>query len=503
MNRLTQLMAFVVGGAMAFGLLQSLSACSEGRVSISQVVRTFGSMTAIDPADEKELERFYEAYDTYSNNPSNLRQRDHFRDAFRHVSAHYVVETEGVQLIDAALKGVEDMDFKPGGANPNVVVEAGLDAMMASLDPHSSYMNPDELRESRVVTRGEFGGLGIEVMMENGLIKVVSPIEGTPAFRAGIEAGDVITHLDGDPLGEKTLSEAVKIMRGAPGEPIVLTVSRTGVAPFDLRVVRAIIQLRSVRWRMEGDIGYIRVVSFTEKVESMLERAMDELTVESGGRMKGLVLDLRNNPGGLLDQSLFVSDSFLDEGTIVAIRERNPKNDRVFKAEQGDLTRGLPMVVLINEGSASASEIVASALKDHGRAVVMGRRSFGKGSVQTLQPLPLEGGLRLTTARYYAPSGYTIQAQGVAPDIILKRPKPETEDEAPTIRREADLPRAFNNDTASDSSATATLERESCPAAGPKQEDFDLGCALAYLQAGSTAAFIAAIAQEVSAIPQN
>ncbi|MBL4615166.1 MAG: S41 family peptidase [Magnetovibrio sp.] len=394
------------------------------------------------------------------------------------------------------------MDFKPGGTDPNVVVEAGLDAMMAALDPHSSYLNPDELRESRVVTRGEFGGLGIEVTMEDGFIKVVSPIEGTPAFRAGIQPGDLITHLDGEALGEKTLSQAVKIMRGAPGEPLLLTILRDGVAPFDVRIVRAVIQLRSVRWHMEGDIGYIRVVSFTEKVEPMLERAMDELTRQSAGRMTGIVLDLRNNPGGLLNQSVFVSDSFLDQGTIVAIRERNPRDDRVFEAEEGDLARGLPMVVLINEGSASASEIVASALKDHGRAVVMGRRSFGKGSVQTIQPLPLEGGLRLTTARYYAPSGYTIQARGVGPDIVLSRAKPDNEDEKPpTIRREADLPRALSRDAVGDFVATATLQRENCPTAGPKNEDRDLGCALAYLQAGSTAAFLAAIGQQVSAVP--
>lgn len=501
MNRLSQLMAFVLGGAMAFGLLQTLSACSDGRVSINQVVRVFGTMTAIDPMGEKELERFYEAYETYSNNPENLRQRDHFRDAFRHVRAHYVVKTDDVQLINAALKGVEDLNIAPGTAAPRDVVEAGLDAMIEELDPHSSYLNPDELRESRVVTRGEFGGLGIEVVMEKGQIKVVSPIEDTPAFKAGIQAGDLITHLDGDPVGEKTLSQAVKVMRGRPGEPIVLTISRTGVPVFDVRVVRAVIQLRSVRWRMEGDVGYIRLVSFTEKVELMLDRAVDELMKESQGRMRGVVLDLRNNPGGLLDQSLYVSDSFLDQGVIVAIRERDRSNDRVFKAERGDLTHGLAMVVLINEGSASASEIVASALKDHGRAVVMGRRSFGKGSVQTIQPLPLEGGLRLTTARYYAPSGYTIQARGVAPDIVLNRAEPEGKEKVPSIPREADLPHAFNGDSVQERAAQATLEREICPAAGPKNEDRELGCALTYLRAGSTEAFLAAIAQKVTVSP--
>jgi len=501
MNRLTQLMAFVVGGAIAFGLLQALSACSDGRVALHQVVRVFGSMSSIDPAGEKELERFFETYEAYTNNPHNLRQRDHFRDAFRHVRTNYVVETSDAELIDAAISGVVDMDGEPGNIEPRNVVEAGLDAMMATLDPHSSYLNPDELRESRVVTRGEFGGLGIEVTMEKGQIKVVSPIEDTPAYRAGIQAGDIITHLDGDPVGDKTLSQAVKVMRGRPGQAIVLTVARDGKETFDVRVVRAIIQVRSVRWHMEGDIGYIRLVSFTEKVEPLLERALDELQEQSDGRMKGVVLDLRNNPGGLLDQSLFVSDSFLNSGTIVSVRERDVRRERVFTAEPGDLSHGLPMVVLINEGSASASEIVAGALKDHRRAVIMGRRSFGKGSVQTIQPLPLEGGLRLTTARYYVPSGRTIQARGVLPDIVLNRPLPEDSNESPTVRREADLPHAFDGDSQNERIASATLDRDICPTAGPKNDDRELGCALAYLQSGSTAAFLTNVAHEVSVSP--
>lgn len=501
MNRFSQFMAFVLGGVMAFGLLQTLSACSDGRVALDQVVRVFGSMTTIDPAGEKELERFYEVYETYSNNPTNLRQRDHFRDAFRQVRAHYVVPTDDIKLIDAAIEGVETQGFSPHSVAPRELVEAGLDAMMAELDPHSSYLNPEELKESRVVTRGEFGGLGIEVTMEKGLVKVVSPIEDTPAFRAGIQAGDMITHLDGEAMEGKTLSEAVKIMRGRPGAPIVLTIQREGVQPFDVRIVRAVISLRSVRWRMEGDIGYIRLASFTEKVEPMLEHAMDELMEESDGRMQGIVLDLRNNPGGLLDQSLFVSDSFLEDGTIVSIRERNPKHDRAMVAESGDLSHGLPIVVLINEGSASASEIVAGALKDHNRALIMGRRTFGKGSVQTIQPLPLEGGLRLTTARYYAPGGYTIQARGVVPDIVLKRPQPEGNEDTHTIPREADMPGALDGDSHAERPVRATLDRDVCPAAGPEGEDRELGCALTYLRAGSTEAFLASITQKVSASP--
>jgi len=498
MNRFSQFMAFILGGAMAFGLLQTLSACSDGRVDIGQVVRVFGSSSTIDPAQEKELSRFYEIYDTYSNNPSNLRQREHFRDAYRHILANYVTKPDSAKLIDVAIKGGEDLKAKPGSIEPRAVVEAGLDAMMASLDPHSSYLNPEELIETRVLTRGEFGGLGIEVTMEDGVIKVVSPIEDTPAFRAGILAGDRISHIDGDPIVGKTLSQAVKLMRGRPGEPIELTIQRDGVPDFDVRVVRAVIEVRSVRWHMEGDTAYIRIASFTEKVEPKLEQAFAELHKQAGPTFKGVVLDLRNNPGGLLLQSLFVSDSFLERGKIVSVRERDVRRDRDFLAKAGDLSGGAPMVVLINEGSASASEIVAGALKDQGRAVVMGRRSFGKGSVQTIQPLPLEGALRLTTARYFSPSGHTIQARGVAPDIVLKRHAPADAKATPTFTREADLPGALNGDTLAERPARAKLDRDACPVAGPKNDDRDLGCALAYLHAASTEAFLAAIAQEVS-----
>ncbi|HEY9079782.1 MAG TPA: S41 family peptidase [Magnetovibrio sp.] len=487
---------------MAFGLLQTLSACSDGRVAIDQVVRVFGSMTPADPEGEKELVRFYETYDLYSNNPGNLRQRDHFRDAFRQVRANYVVETDSVQLIDAAIQGVKDLNAEPASLEPRAVVEAGLDAMIATLDPHSSYLNPDELRDTQVITRGEFGGLGLEVTMEKGLVKVVSPIEDTPAYRAGIIAGDRISHIEGEPIGGKTLSQSVKLMRGRPGEPIVLTIMRDGEAPFDVRIVRAVIEVRSVRWHMEDDIAYVRIASFNEKVEPKLKQAFQELHAQAGPNFKGVVLDLRNNPGGLLFQSLFVSDSFLDRGKIVSVRERDRRRDRVFMAKPGDLSNGAAVVVLINEGSASASEIVAGALRDQGRAVVMGRRSFGKGSVQTIQPLPLEGALRLTTARYYSPSGHTIQARGVGPDIVLSRPLPANAEEAQTYKREADLPGALNGDSLAEKPARATLDRETCPTAGPDGEDRELGCALAYLHAGTTEAFLATIAHEVSATPR-
>jgi len=502
MNRFSKmLMGFLVGG-VAVVLLQTLGACTDGRVALDQVVRVFGSDLAADPVDEQALQRFYDTYDVYSSNPENLRQREHFRDAFRRIRTNYVVETDGVKLVDAAVKGVVDLQAKPGSVKPRAVVEAGLDAMLASLDPHSSYLNPDELRESRVVIRGEFGGLGIEVTLEDGLVKVVSPIEDTPAFRAGIQTGDRISRIDNQPIKGKTLSEAVKLMRGRPGEAIVLTVLRDGVAPFDVRIVRAVIQVRSVRWRMEGDIAYVRITSFTQKVEPMLKKAFAGVKKRAGDKLKGVVLDLRNNPGGLLHQSLFVSDSFLDSGTIVSVRERDAGRNRVFSAKTGDLSNGVPMVVLINEGSASASEIVAGALRDQNRAVIMGRRSFGKGSVQTIQPLALEGGLRLTTARYYAPSGHTIQAQGVGPDIILQRRVRGGDKKSQKLIREADLPGALDGDAVAEKPARAAVDRNVCPKAGPKGDDLELGCALAYLRAGTLAAFLNIIPLEVTASPQ-
>ena len=503
MNRLSQLMAFALGGALAFTLLQSLSACTEGRVALDQVVHVFG-VKGLDSSAERELRRFYDTYDQYANDPTDERQRVHFRDAFRLVRSDYVTEVDAAVLIDAAIKAVDESEPRPHAMEPRLLVETGLDGMMAKLDPHSSYLNPDEYKESHIVTKGEFGGLGIEVIMEDDVIKVVSPIEDTPAHRAGIETGDRITHLDGEPVKGKTLSAAVKVMRGRPGTSISLTIERDGFKPFDVSITRAVIRVRSVRWHLEGGIGYVKVTSFTEQVEDKLSEAMEAMFDQATAAetpLKGLVLDLRNNPGGLLDQSLFVSDSFLEGGEIVSVRERDSSRDRVFVAEPGDLSKGLPMVVLINEGSASASEIVAGALKDQNRAVIMGRRSFGKGSVQTIQPLPVEGALRLTTARYFAPSGHTIQARGVAPDIVLTRPLPENTEEPPQVRREADLPGALDGDTMAERAAQATLPRDSCPKAGPKGEDQELGCALVYLRAGTTAAFLDALATTAQAAP--
>lgn len=493
MNRFSKLLAFVIGGAIAFPMLQSLSACSDNRVSLDQVVQVFQG--GLDREAQKQLSRFNDAFATYSNDPGNDRQRDHFRNTFRLVRANYVVEVDDAKLIDGALKGIDELEPKvtAGGVKPSVLVEAALDGMLASLDPHSSYLNPDEYTEMRISNKGEFGGLGINIRMKDDLILIVNPIEDTPAFRAGLQADDLITQLDGVQVKGMTLAEGVKIMRGRPGETITLTILRAGRAPFEVEIERAIIHVKSVRWRREGDIGYIKVSGFTEQVGDKLDQAAASMFKDAATAkvsLQGVVLDLRNNPGGLLNQALYVSDAFMQGGEIVSVRERNPRHDRVYMAEPGDLSRGLPLVVLINEGSASASEIVAGALKDHGRAVIMGRRSFGKGSVQTIQPLPAEGALRLTIARYYAPSGHTIQARGVLPDIVIERPAPIDGEDPVEIRREEDLSAVLAGDKIPDKAVRATVSSQTCPDVSSKKGDLELGCALAYLHAGSTQAFL-------------
>jgi len=326
------------------------------------------------------------------------------------------------------------------------LIEAAINGMLTSLDPHSGYLDLEHFRDMQVQTKGEFGGLGIEVTMENGLVKVVSPIDDTPAARAGLQPGDFITHLDGEPVTGLTLSEAVDRMRGRVGTDIVLTVLRQSSGePFDVTITRAIITIRSVRHRLEGgDVGYVRVTSFTEQTEDGIEDAIDELRDDSGDDLKGFVLDLRNNPGGLLEQAVAVSDAFLDAGEIVSTRARDLDETQRFNAREGDLADGLPIVVIINGGSASASEIVAGALQDHGRAIVLGTKSFGKGSVQTIMPLPGNGAMRLTTARYYTPSGRSIQAKGIDPDILVQPARLELLD-APQRRSEADLRNALDS----------------------------------------------------------
>jgi carboxyl-terminal processing protease len=307
----------------------------------------------------------------------------------------------------------------------NKLIESAIDGMLSALDPHSSYMDAKEFRDMQVQTRGEFGGLGLEVSMENGMIRVVSPIADTPAARAGIKSGDLITALDKKQLRGLTLQEAVDKMRGPVHAPITLTIVRKGVEkPFEVTMVRDVIHIKPVKYSAENDVGYIQITSFNEQTTGDLEEAVKHLTKEIGPHLKGYLLDLRNNPGGLLDQAIAVSDDFLDEGAIVITKGRNLEETQRTNARLGDITDGKKLVVLINGGSASASEIVAGALQDHRRATIVGTRSFGKGSVQTIIPLGPNGALRLTTARYYTPSGRSIQAKGIEPDAVVEEDLP-------------------------------------------------------------------------------
>ena len=306
------------------------------------------------------------------------------------------------------------------------LIEAALNGMLVSLDPHSSYMNEKSFNDMKITTKGEFGGLGIEVTMDNGLVKVVSPIDDTPAAKAGIKPGDYISMIDETPVMGLSLSEAVDKMRGAVGAPIKITILREGAKePIIMNLKRELIKIQAVRSRAEGDVVYLRVTSFSENVGDIMTAAFEKEKKALNGNVRGVVLDLRNNPGGLLDQAISVSDAFIEQGEIVSTRSRNPADSRRFNATPGDIANGLPMVVLINEGSASASEIVAGALKDHKRAVILGMKSFGKGSVQTVIPIENHGAIRLTTARYYTPSGTSIQATGIVPDIQVKQAKVE------------------------------------------------------------------------------
>ncbi len=344
-----------------------------------------------------------------------------FGDVFERVRRDYVEDVEDKELIEAAING-----------------------MLTSLDPHSGYLSEKNFKEMQVQTKGEFGGLGIEVTMENGLVKVVSPIDDTPAYKAGVEAGDFISQIDGEAVLGLTLSEAVERMRGPVNTDIIITILREGAKePMDITITRDLIKIKSVRFHKEDDIGYVRITSFSEQTTDNLKKAVSSLKTEIKG-MKGLVLDLRNNPGGLLDQAISVSDAFLEQGEIVSTRERNPNDTQRFSAKAGDIIDGLPIVVLINQGSASASEIVAGALKDHHRAIVMGTKSFGKGSVQTVITLKKHGAMRLTTSRYYTPSGTSIQATGIVPDIEVEIAKIELIESR--SRSEADLRGRLSNE---------------------------------------------------------
>lgn len=323
------------------------------------------------------------------------------------------------------------------------LIEAAIDGMLSHLDPHSGFLNEDSFKDMKEQTRGDFGGLGIEVTMEEGLVKVISPIDDTPAAKAGLQAGDYISQIDDEPVFGMTLSEAVKHMKGKVGTKIRIMVLREGEEPQEVTIIRDVINIQAVKSRREGNVGYIRISTFNEKTFKQLKKAIETIQ-EDGEPLVGFVIDLRNNPGGLLEQAVAVSDAFLDHGEIVSTRGRDNKNMQRFNAEEGDLARDVPLVILINSGSASASEIVAGALQDHHRAIIMGTRSFGKGSVQTIRPMPNNTAIRMTTARYYTPSGRSIQAEGIEPHIFV--PQGITEFRAGQGRHESDLRGALNNE---------------------------------------------------------
>ena len=377
-----------------------------------------------DPLIAQETKRVKSTYE-------NL---DLFGDIFERIRSSYVEEIDEEMLIESAISG-----------------------MLTSLDPHSSYMAPEDFSTMQVQTRGEFGGLGIEVTQENGFIKVVSPIDDTPADNAGIEAGDFITKVDGESTLGKTLDEAVDKMRGPVGSEIIITIVREGVEePFDVSIIRDTIEIKAVKARSEGKTVVLRVSSFTSKTYPNLKESLEKEINAAGGleNINGVVVDLRNNPGGLLNQAIRVSDAFLESGEIVSTRGRGARDAERYNATPGDLTNGKPIVVLINGGSASASEIVAGALQDHHRAIIVGTKSFGKGSVQTIIPLSSDGAaMRLTTARYYTPSGRSIQSLGVSPDILVEQRirSDEDQDEARNFQRfEADLENSLSNDSLTD-----------------------------------------------------
>jgi len=403
-----------------------------------------------------------------SSNSELYRQLDLFGDVLERVRSDYVEQPDDSKLIESAING-----------------------MLSALDPHSSYLSPKHYRDMQVQTRGEFGGLGIEVTMENGVVKVVAPIDETPADKAGLLANDLITHLDDEQIVGLTLEQAVEKMRGPVNTPITLTIVRKGVdEAFDVKVVRDIIRINAIKFREENDVGYVKVTTFNEQTHANLIKAVAKLKKSIGKELKGYVIDLRNNPGGLLDQAIAVSDDFLERGAVVLTKGRNNEETQRAQAHLGDITDGKKVVVLINGGSASASEIVAGALQDHKRATVIGTRSFGKGSVQTIIPLGANGAIRLTTARYYTPSNRSIQAHGIDPDIIIEQELPEElkkKAAAMKLRGEASL-RGHLKNNEKDKNGKVVKERSGSSAFVPKEpeKDTQLQYALSFLRGTAT-----------------
>ena len=392
-----------------------------------------------------------------NDSDDTYRQLTLFGDVFQRVRANYVESVTDEGLIEAAING-----------------------MLTSLDPHSTYLPDDNFKKVQQQTTGKFGGLGIEVTMENGFLKVVSPIDDTPAFDAGLQPEDLILTVDDESIVGITLSEAVEKLRGPIGSEVNITVQRADDEPFDVAIIRDEIKIRSVRSRLYDDIGYIRITTFSEQTSPGLKKSVEELTNEAENGLAGIVLDLRNNPGGLLSEAIKVTDAFLERGEIVSTRGRDNSDMQHAYARPGDITNGLPVVVLINSGSASASEIVAGALKDHRRAILMGTRSFGKGSVQTIMPMPGHGAIRLTTARYYTPSGVSIQAKGIAPDIEVALARIEKLNQGPI--REEDLRGALDGiEKEADETASKDGEQAEDPV-DPSEIDFQLARALDLLR---------------------
>ncbi len=351
-----------------------------------------------------------------NNRQETYKQLNLFGDVFQRVQEQYVDGVSDKELIESAISG-----------------------MLQSLDPHSSYLSPESYKDMQVKTKGSFGGLGIEITMEDGFVKVVSPIDDTPAANAGMKSGDLIIGIDGESIKGLTINEAVSKLRGPVNSKVTITVVRDKEDPFEIEIVRDVIKIRSVKHEVINEIGYVRLTTFSDTTTSGMEKSINEIRKELGDKFQGLILDLRNNPGGLLNQSISVADSFLDQGEIVSTQGRKEDDTSRIFAKKGDLIDGKPLIVLINSGSASASEIVAGALKDHSRAIIVGTRSFGKGSVQSIIPLPGNGAMRLTTARYYTPSGISIQAKGIEPDIKVEAGMTETKEEANQNRREENL----------------------------------------------------------------
>ncbi len=414
-----------------------------------------------------------------TKNASVYEQLDLFGDIFERIRGQYVEEVDSKKLIEAAING-----------------------MLTSLDPHSSYLNASDFDDMQTQTKGEFGGLGIEVTQEEGFVKVISPMDGTPADKAGIKAGDFITKVNGETVQGLTLDAAVDLMRGPIGSEIIITVVREGVTdPFDVSIIRDTIKTIAVKSRLVGSTVVLRITGFNEQTYPGLEEGIKKSIEEAGGidKINGFIIDLRNNPGGLLTQAISVSDAFLEKGEIVSTRGRNAAEGERYNAEPGDLAQGKPVVVLINGGSASASEIVAGALQDHRRAIVVGTKSFGKGSVQTLIPLKGEGAMRLTTARYYTPSGRSIQSLGVMPDIVVNQPvvdptatgtEAAAAEENANQRSEADLRGAITNDSMTEDERKL-LEEERArteEAAKLRDEDYQLAYAVDILRGLSAVA---------------